>query len=554
MRSFDGAVVMVSHDRYLLDETVGEIAELDRRQGPHVAGQLLRLHRRARAGAAAPAADVRDAAEGDRPARGGHPPLQALGEHRRRRARTSSRRATSSARSTAWRRSSVPCSSGARWRSSCARTRAAASEWSSSCRVGVELGERRSCSDVDLPVLRGERVGVVGDNGAGKRVLLRVLAGELEPDARASAGSGRRSGSATLRRTAAPTIPKATPLELVRRAAPISRAGRVAAGAVPLQLRAGAPPDRHAQRRRAERLQLLLLMLEGANCLLLDEPTNHLDIESAEVLEGALEAYDGTAVVISHDRYFLDRVEEVAVVGDRRSPCRRTSSSAASSTSTESMSRWLVGSSSSRQFGALSISSSSCSRVRSPPESVRAAGAPARRGTGTPSAAHGVALGDRRRAPHELAAASPAGRRVGGPGRGSRARSTARPSARPRSARARRRASAGARTCRRRWRRRRRPARRAAPSGRRRQHGRSPSSTPTLRERDHALAAARVRAERERDLAPLEHRPVDLVHAVDLPLLVARLLDVPLVDDAARPVLEAAIASSSRAISFCWVT
>ena len=56
------------------------------------------------------------------------------------------------------------------------------------------------------------------------------------------------------------------------------------------------------------RLQLLLLMLSGDNCLILDEPTNHLDIASAEVLEGALERYDGTVAVISHDRYFLDRI------------------------------------------------------------------------------------------------------------------------------------------------------------------------------------------------------------------------------------------------------
>ena len=55
------------------------------------------------------------------------------------------------------------------------------------------------------------------------------------------------------------------------------------------------------------RLQLALLVLSGANFLLLDEPTNNLDIASAEVLESALEDFEGTVLVISHDRYFLDR-------------------------------------------------------------------------------------------------------------------------------------------------------------------------------------------------------------------------------------------------------
>ena len=58
------------------------------------------------------------------------------------------------------------------------------------------------------------------------------------------------------------------------------------------------------------RLQLLLLMLSGANLLVLDEPTNHLDIESIETLEAALEAFEGTAIFISHDRYFLDRMAD----------------------------------------------------------------------------------------------------------------------------------------------------------------------------------------------------------------------------------------------------
>jgi ATP-binding cassette subfamily F protein 3 len=58
------------------------------------------------------------------------------------------------------------------------------------------------------------------------------------------------------------------------------------------------------------RLRCLTLMLGAANCLLLDEPTNHLDIASVEVLEKALESYDGTVLAVSHDRYFLDRIAD----------------------------------------------------------------------------------------------------------------------------------------------------------------------------------------------------------------------------------------------------
>ena len=58
------------------------------------------------------------------------------------------------------------------------------------------------------------------------------------------------------------------------------------------------------------RLAFLALMLDAPNCLVLDEPTNHLDVESIEVLEDALERYDGTVVAVSHDRYFLDRIAD----------------------------------------------------------------------------------------------------------------------------------------------------------------------------------------------------------------------------------------------------
>ena len=63
-------------------------------------------------------------------------------------------------------------------------------------------------------------------------------------------------------------------------------------------------------------MQLARLMYSNANCLLLDEPTNNLDIASAEVLEAALEEFTGTVIVVSHDRYFLDRVVDRIVTVD----------------------------------------------------------------------------------------------------------------------------------------------------------------------------------------------------------------------------------------------
>jgi ATP-binding cassette, subfamily F, member 3 len=70
---------------------------------------------------------------------------------------------------------------------------------------------------------------------------------------------------------------------------------------------------RHLSGGERSRLQLAKLMLSDVNFLMLDEPTNNLDIPSAEVLEGALEEFNGTVLVISHDRYFLDRIVDRVV-------------------------------------------------------------------------------------------------------------------------------------------------------------------------------------------------------------------------------------------------
>jgi len=176
--------------------------------------------------------------------------------------------------------------------------------------AGIELGGTPVLAGIDLTVLRGERVGVVGENGAGKSVLLRVLAGELPPsEGERKSGPSIRFGR--LAQDRRPDDPNATPLELVRRAAPISEGEAVSRLMKFLfayeQVRR---PLHTLSGGEWTRLQLLMLMLEGANCLLLDEPTNHLDIESVEMLESALESFDGTAVFVSHDRYFLDRIAD----------------------------------------------------------------------------------------------------------------------------------------------------------------------------------------------------------------------------------------------------
>ena len=176
--------------------------------------------------------------------------------------------------------------------------------------LGVAFGSEPVLAGIDLTVMHGERVGVVGDNGAGKSVLLKMLVGEIEPtEGEVWVGPSIEIGY--LAQDQDTLDPASTPLDTVRRAVPVSEADGVG-----LLMKFLFP---YEQVRRANRLlsggertrlQLLLLMVARPNLLVLDEPTNHLDIESVEVLEKALEEFAGTVVAISHDRYFLDRIAD----------------------------------------------------------------------------------------------------------------------------------------------------------------------------------------------------------------------------------------------------
>jgi ATP-binding cassette subfamily F protein 3 len=164
--------------------------------------------------------------------------------------------------------------------------------------------------DAVATIMNGERVGIVGPNGAGKSVLLRMILGALEPDGgEIWVGPSIQPGYYAQQHETLDM--NQTPIEALRDIRPMYEAEAVAKlGRFLIPYAAAAQPIARLSGGEKSRVQLARLMLTGANCLLLDEPTNNLDIPSAEVLEQALDEFAGTVVVVSHDRYFLDRVAD----------------------------------------------------------------------------------------------------------------------------------------------------------------------------------------------------------------------------------------------------
>jgi ATPase subunit of ABC transporter with duplicated ATPase domains len=176
----------------------------------------------------------------------------------------------------------------------------------------AQLGIPGLVRPFDAEVHYGERVGVLGPNGSGKSHLLRLLAGEpVEHSGSVTLGARVVPGWFAQTHTR-PDLDGRTPLEILAgqgldRGQAIGRLRRYE-----LHRAAGQRFERLSGGEQA-RLQILLLEVSGATMLLLDEPTDNLDLASAEALEDALAAFQGTVIAATHDRWFMRSLDRFLV-------------------------------------------------------------------------------------------------------------------------------------------------------------------------------------------------------------------------------------------------
>jgi len=179
--------------------------------------------------------------------------------------------------------------------------------------VAVDIGGRRLVDDFTLRLSEGERVGIVGPNGCGKTSLLRVLTGAVPPAA-GLVRHGKNTRIAYLDQQRSGLREDATVYEMVGEGR-----SQIELGTQPLDVRQYLERflfDSHDQRKRIStlsggeraRVALARLLRDAANVVVLDEPTNDLDVTTLAALEEALLEYRGTILVVTHDRWFLDRI------------------------------------------------------------------------------------------------------------------------------------------------------------------------------------------------------------------------------------------------------
>jgi ATP-binding cassette subfamily F protein 3 len=303
IRDYPGAVVLISHDRYLLDAVVGQITEIEDGHLSSYAGNYTEfiIDKEQRLAKEEELYNIQQ--------------------------RAISRMQLALKRYKLWVQTSDKFASRVRsMQTRLAKVNELQRPILERRQMGLELGGWRGSNQVleftgvtksfhpvtvldkvSLLMRHGERVGLIGANGAGKSVLLRLILGEDFADGgEIKIGPSVKIGYYAQEHETLDF--NQTLIESVRRTGNLTEANAVA-----LLIRYLFTYQQATQKvgslsgGERSRLQLALLVLSGANFLLLDEPTNNLDIAAAEVLENALSEFIGTVLVISHDRYFLDR-------------------------------------------------------------------------------------------------------------------------------------------------------------------------------------------------------------------------------------------------------
>ena len=301
LREYPGTVVVVSHDRYFLDRTVEEIVELELQQFQQYAGnysayvttkaarleQQQKLYERQQAEIARQEEFIRRNIAG----------LKTRQAQSRRKALERLDRLDNP--QTDQRRMALTLTSAGRESHEVVVCR----------KLWKSFGAHTVLRDLSYTIYRGDKVGLMGPNGAGKSTVLRLLTGQDTPD-QGTLRLGRNVTVAYYDQELRDLCPDNTVLDEVWRLEPWKTAGEMR-GYLARFLFSGDEVLQtigHLSGGEKSRVALAKLMLSPANLLVLDEPTNHLDIPAREMLEEALMAYPGTLLVVSHDRFFIDRI------------------------------------------------------------------------------------------------------------------------------------------------------------------------------------------------------------------------------------------------------
>lgn len=172
----------------------------------------------------------------------------------------------------------------------------------------IGYGTKVLAESINLTIRRGEKIALLGANGTGKTTLLKTILGELQP-LKGRAKIGNRVQIGYFSQSYERLNPEQTLLEnFVIEYGFTEEHTRSMLGGMLFHGDDVFKKISELSGGQKARLVLLKLVLDGANCLVLDEPTNHLDIMARETVEAALETFDGTVLVVSHDRYFVNEI------------------------------------------------------------------------------------------------------------------------------------------------------------------------------------------------------------------------------------------------------